>query len=258
MSKRKHSRWDYIKHALMHPWHVVVLAGATVFGVANWSVWVMLIIFAIAELVLLGVVYHLKAFRDYVDERYETIARAKARGKRNDLLNQMDVENRKQIARLEELIDGLRQRLSAFPSIPIDAVGECRELLGQYMRQSIQRQMLFQGYNGSNLVELENQIRSMETMEKLNPSDLTKQRLAIALKRHEAIIRMSKGLVEADYQLATLAELIALKVEQALIPTLRVASTINMSSNDLLTPDADEYAQVEDIDMEMMEMGRAG
>jgi len=33
----KHRPWVYVKHALMHPWHVVVLAGATVFGVANYN-----------------------------------------------------------------------------------------------------------------------------------------------------------------------------------------------------------------------------
>ena len=31
----KRSLWVYVKHALMHPWHVVVLAGATVFGVGE-------------------------------------------------------------------------------------------------------------------------------------------------------------------------------------------------------------------------------
>src|SRR6202022_432527 len=51
--------WIYVKHALMHPWHVVVLAGATVFGVANWSLMVLLLVFAGAELLLLGIVLHL-------------------------------------------------------------------------------------------------------------------------------------------------------------------------------------------------------
>jgi hypothetical protein len=257
VSKLKYPRWEYIKHALAHPWHVVVLAGATVFGVANWSIWVLLIVFTVMELALFGFVFNLKVFRDYVDERLDQIAHGRAAEKRASLMLQMDDSHRREVLRLEEVIDGLKERLSSFPSIPGDAVVECRELLGQYIRQSIQRNKLFQGCDGGNLKQLENQIKTMQTLGELFPSELSEQRMAIALKRKEVIARVSVGIRDADYQLATLSELIQLKAEQALTPMLRVDSTINMSSNDLLTPDPDEYARVEDIDMEMMEMGRA-
>ena len=74
-STHRRGAWVYVKHALMHPWHVVVLAGATVFGVANWSLFVLLVVFAGAELLLLGIVLHLRVFRRYVDERLDQIDR---------------------------------------------------------------------------------------------------------------------------------------------------------------------------------------
>src|SRR5437660_9408427 len=97
--------WVYVKHALMHPWHVVVLAGATVFGVANWSLLVLLLVFAGAELLLLGIVLHLRAFRRYVDERLDQIERAKTAEQRAALLLQMSDEHRRDLLRLETVVD---------------------------------------------------------------------------------------------------------------------------------------------------------
>ena len=155
----KRSLWVYVKHALMHPWHVVVLAGATVFGVANWSLLVLLLVFAGAELMLLGVVLHLRAFRHYVDERLDQIDRGRAAEQRATLLLQMGDEHRRELLRLESIVDRIRDATTPHGTAAQIAVDECLRLLASYVRLAIAHNVSRECLASVNRRGLEDEIR---------------------------------------------------------------------------------------------------
>ena len=134
------SFWVYVKHALMHPWHIVVLAGATVFGVANWSVLILILVFAGAEVLLLGLVLRMRAFRNYVDERLDQIERGRAAEKRTTLLLQMGEEHRRELLRLEAVVDRIRDATRPHGTAAQIAVEECLRLLASYVRLALEPQ----------------------------------------------------------------------------------------------------------------------
>jgi hypothetical protein len=252
---RKYSRGTYLKYLLAHPWHVIV-AGAAVFGVGIWSLFVLLYVFVGIEIGICTLVYNLPAFRKYVDESMGHIARGQAQEERVKIWAQIEDKDRREALHLETKIFVLKDQLAVFPSISTLVIEECLEMWGQYIQQAIQRNMLVQRFAGHDLVSLKTQISQLQTMDQLNPSELTKQRLTIANQRIEAIVKLSDALTTYDYQLAALSELIQLKVEQALVPTIMQDQNFRVSIDDLVMPEADEFAQLPEIDLKMMELGR--
>ena len=194
---QKRSLWVYVKHALMHPWHVVVLAGATVFGVANWSLLVLLLVFAGAELMLLGVVLHLRAFRRYVDERLDQIDRGRAAEQRATLLLQMGDEHRRELLRLESIVDRIRDATTPHGTAAQIAVDECLRLLASYVRLAIAHNVSRECLASVNRRGLEDEIRTLEAARFVAGASHARSRPAahaIARKRAERWDRSRESL----------------------------------------------------------------
>jgi hypothetical protein len=258
----------YVKHALMHPWHVVVLAGATVFGVANWSLLVLLLVFAGAELMLLGVVLHLRAFRKYVDERLDQIERARAAEQRATLLLQMGDEHRRELLRLESIVDRVRDATTPHGTAAQIAVDECLRLLAAYVRLAIAHNVSRECLASVNRRGLEEEIRSLEAArfaQGPHTRALAQRRMVIARKRAERWDRSREALDAIAHQLAMIGELIQLTHEQIAAPADPICATdeIDRAVEELddhhsTLEELAEFLGVEEtIDPRVLDMGRA-
>jgi hypothetical protein len=253
----------------MHPWHVVVLAGATVFGVANWSILVMLLVFAGAELLLLGIVLHLRVFRRYVDERLDQVERARAAEQRASLLLQMGDDHRRELLRLESVIDKIRDATRPHGTAAQIAVDECQQLLASYVRLAIaynsSRECLASVDRGA----LEEDARTLEAVrfsQNRHTRALAQRRLVIARRRAERWDRSREALESIAHQLALIGELVQLTHERIAAPLDPLEATDeidrvvqelddNQSTIDELT----EFLGVEEtIEPQVLEMGRIG
>jgi hypothetical protein len=264
----KRSRWVYVKHALVHPWHVVVLAGATVFGVANWSFALLLLVFAGAELLLLGVVLQLRSFRRYVDDRLDQIERANAAEQRATLLLQMGDEHRRELLRLEGTVDRIRDAAKPHGTAAQLAVDECLRLLAAYVRLAIAYNVSRECLAGIDRRLLGEEIRALESAafaQSGHTRELARRRIAIAKKRAERWDRSRDTLEAIAHQLAMISELVRLTHEQVAAPIDpsgateeidRVVEELDNSHSTL--EELAEYLGVEEpIDPRMLDIGRA-
>jgi hypothetical protein len=213
--------WVYVKHALMHPWHVVVLAGATVFGVANWSLLVLLLVFGGAELLLLGIVLRLHVFRRYVDDRLEQIERAKAAEQRTTLFLQMGEEHRGELLRLESVVDKIRDATRPHGTAAQIAADECLRLLASYVRLAIAYNLSRECLASVDRPMLDEEIRGLEAA-RFSPHPhtrvLAQRRSVIARKRADRWDHSRAALEAMGHQLAMIGELVQLTHERVAAP----------------------------------------
>jgi hypothetical protein len=252
----------------MHPWHVVVLAGATVFGVANWSLLVLLLVFAGAELLLLGIVLHLRAFRRYVDERLDQIERAKAAEQRATLLLQMGDEHRRELLRLEAIVDRIRDAARPHGTAAQIAVDECLSLLASYVRLAIAYNVSRECLASVDRRRLEEEIRSLDAArfaQSPHTRTLAQRRLVIARKRTERWDRSRDALEAIAHQLAMIAELVQLTHEQVAAPADPSSATDEidrvveeLDDTQSTIEELAEFLGVEEpIEPSMLDLGRA-
>jgi hypothetical protein len=260
--------WVYVKHALMHPWHVVVLAGATVFGVANWSLLVLLLVFAGAELLLLGIVLHLRVFRRYVDDRLDQIERAKAAEHRATLLLQMGEDHRRELLRLESVVDRIRDAAKPHGTAAQLAVDECLRLLASYVRLAIAHNVSRECLASVDRRALDDEIRALEAArfsQNQHTRTLAGRRLSIARKRAERWDRSREALEGIAHQLAMIGELVQLTHEQVAAPadpggtTEEIDRVVQELDNSQSTIDelADILVVEEPIEPRMLDIGRS-
>jgi hypothetical protein len=265
--ERKRGTWVYVKHALMHPWHVVVLAGATVFGVANWSLLVLLLVFGGAEILLLGIVLHLRAFRRYVDERLDQVERARAAEKRATLLLQMGDDHRRELLRLEAVVDRVRDATRPHGTAAQIAVDECLQLLASFVRLAIAHNTSRECLASVDRRMLDSEIRALEGA-RFSPSQhsraLAQRRLVIARKRADRWDRSREALEAIDHQLAMIGELVQFTHEQVAAPADPCATTdeidrvvSELDSSHSTIEELAEFLGIEEaIEPRVLDMGR--
>jgi hypothetical protein len=251
----------------MHPWHVVVLAGATVFGVANWSILVMLLVFAGAEVLLLGIVLHMRVFRRYVDERLDQVERARAAEQRASLLLQMGDEHRRELLRLESIIDRIRDATRPHGTAAQIAVDECQRLIASYVRLAIVYNASRDCLASVDRRALEEDARTLEAVrfsQNRQTRALAQRRLLIARKRIERWDRSREALESIAHQLALVGELVQLTHERLAAPADPVEGTgeidrvvQELDDNQATIEELAEFLGVEEtVEPRMLEMGR--
>lgn len=261
-------QWIYLKYALMHPWHIVVLAGATVFGVANWSLAVLLLVFAGAELLLLGVVLHLRAFRRHVDDRLDQMDRRRAAEQRATLLVQMGDDHRRELLRLESIVDKIRDSARPHGTAAQLAVDECLRLLASYVRLAIAYNVSRECLGSIDRHTLDEEIRALEASrfaQNDSTRALARRRLQIARKRAERWDRSRDALEAISHQLALIGELVQLTHEQAAAPLDPAAATAEidgvveeLDDHQSTLEELAEFLGVEEtIDPRILDIGRA-
>jgi hypothetical protein len=260
--------WVYLKYGLTHPWHLVVLAGATVLGVAHWSLVAPLLAFLGVELLLLGVVIRLRAFRRYVDGRLDQIARAHAAEQRNVLLAQMCEEHRCELAALEVIVDRTRDASTPYGAAAHTVLAECQSLLSSYVRLAIAYNVSRQCLASVDRPRLDDERRMLESLlasTSAGARDLAARRLGIARKRIERWDRSRETLEAIGQQLAMIGDLVRLTHEQLAAPIdpsrdteeidcmVRVLDSGHEAADELT-----ELLRVEQVvDPQVLELGRA-
>jgi hypothetical protein len=260
--------WTYVKHALVHPWHVVVLAGATVLGVANWSLMVMLMVFAGTELLLLGIVLRLRAFRRYVDARLEQVERARAAEHRAAMLLQMSDDHRRELLRLESVVDRIRDATRRQGLATEMAVDDCFRLLAGYVRLAIAHAISRECLAAVDRQGLEDAKRALDAARftaSAQSRTLAQRRLLVARTRAERWDRSRETLEAMDHQLALIGELVQLTHERVAAPLDPTGATREIEQVvDELRDNQSTFEElkellgaVEPIEPYVLEMGRA-
>jgi hypothetical protein len=267
MAPPRASTWVYVKHALVHPWHVVVLAAATVLGVANWSLLVLFMVFAGTELLLLGIVLRLRAFRRYVDARIEQAERIRAAEHRASMLLQMSDEHRRELLRLESVVDRIRDANRRHGIATEIAVDDCFRLLARYVRLAIAHAISRECLASVDRQGLEESKRALEGTRFTSGSQartLAQRRLLIARSRAERWDRSRETLEAMDHQLALIGELVQLTHERVAAPadpegtTREIDQVVEQLRDDQSTFDElkELLSAVEPIEPQVLEMGR--
>jgi hypothetical protein len=228
----------------------------------------MFLVFAGAELLLLGVVLHLRAFRRYVDERLDQIERGRAAEQRATLLLQMGDEHRRELLRLELVVDKIRDAAQPHGTAAQIAVEECLRLLASYVRLAIAHNVSRECLASVDRRALEEEIRALEAArfaQSASTRALAQRRWQIARKRAERWDRSRDALEAIAHQLAMIGELVQLTHEQIAAPA---DPTGGMEELDRVVEELDgshstleelaEFLGVEEtIDPRTLDIGRA-
>ncbi len=260
--------WVYVRHALCHPWNLVVLGGAAAVGVAMLSVLAPLLVFAGVELFLLGVVVRLRAFRTYVDGRFDQIARKRASEGRAALLAQMCEEHRRELTQLEAVVDRTRDMSKPHGVAAQAVIDECLGLLSSYVRLAIAYNVSRDCLATVDRNRLEDESRRLEAMltsAGAAARDLAHRRLSIARKRIERWDRSREALEAIAQQLAMIGDLVRLTHEQLAAPadprrdTEQIDNVLRvLDSGHADNEEVAELLRVDDtIDPYVLDMGRA-
>ena len=173
-------------------------------------------------MLLLGIVLHLRAFRRYVDERLDQIERAKAAEQRSTLLLQMSDEHRRELLRLESIVDRIRDATRPHGTAAQIAVDECLRLLASYVRLAIAYNVSRECLASVDRKTLEDEMRTARGGALLASSAHTRalahRRLVIARKRADRWDRSREALEAIAHQLAMIGELVQLTHEQVAAP----------------------------------------
>ncbi len=220
-----HSGSTYVRHALLHPApHLLALAAAMFLGALFASLVVAAVIFIAAELFLLTHVPRLRAFREYVDAKLDAAKRLAAAEARSALLAKLSGSHRRELERLELLIDRIRDRLRSKGSgaqLVVDDYLGLDRLIATYVRLAIVHRSSSECLAATDRANLEDEIRSLEasSLSALPPArELAQQRLMIATKRAERWDRSHRDLDAIGQQLAMIADLVRLTHEQFAAP----------------------------------------
>ena len=263
------SRGAYFKFALWNPLHFSLLAsGAMVFGLESRSLLAALLAFGFMEVLLLGVVSRMRVFRRYADASFARVERSRAAEARAMLLLRVDDEHRRDLQRLESLVDRMRASTPDRPGLEA-VVDECLRLLATYVDLAIAHNAGRQVLAQTDRPALEDVGRALEVTR--SPSNaqactLADQRMAIARRRAERWDRSRDSVDTITQQLAMIGELVQLTHEQVLAP-IDPRDTACEMDRLLVQLDASKaavdelagFAFVEnDVEACMLDMGRAG
>ena len=234
-----------VKYALLHSWHVVLLAGSTVFGVANWSWWIFFSVLFTAELLLVATVINLTPFKRYVQERLTNLAGIKTNEAVISILEQMKSSDKVEFTKLRNLIVQLEFRLSNYPSISTSLIEECKSLLQEYARVAIQMSLMMSGPS-ADLSDLNYRLAYAKSQHRID-----------RLTRHIEWRNQTKSIQEdAEQYLASIADSIyflidrtALSLSSTLQLKTRVSDESNLQIDQAAIEEMAEFIHVEDIDL---------
>lgn len=213
--------WTYRRVAALHPYNLVALAIALLLGLVNLSGTVLLLGVG-TELLFLAVAPAFPFVRRWLDTGLDEEDEARARRARDLMIAAMGELHRRELARLEGLLDRIREspRGAAFGFRPEDRLGLGR-LPASYIRLAITHRACEQALATTSPGALKDMIRSLEAAEH-GTSDrmraVIRRRLSIAYRRVECWQRTRESVEVSGHQLAAIADLIHLAYQEALAP----------------------------------------
>jgi len=219
--RSEHHVLRYTKHALVHPSNLILPVVATMIGVIHLSLILPLTMLLSAEVLFLAIVPRLHAFQRFVDAKLDRAERAVAAEARAALLLQMGAEHRKELERLERLVDRIRDAVEAGGRALEFAADDCLNLVASYVRLAIAYNATKECLATTDRLALEHEIRSLEAAAPTMPQqagELAQRRLAIARRRAQRWDRSREELEVMTQQLAMIGALIHLRHEQCGAP----------------------------------------
>jgi hypothetical protein len=205
----------YLQYALMQPWHIVVLASATVFGVANWSLFALLTAFFTMELFLLVLLHRLPSFRAYVQEQLDSIVTERSKIVRASTLSILRPQDRSKFTDMENAIAKWQASFRPFKSVvPITALAECQRLLKIFLTLSLERARI-SSLNFS-LPDLEYNLMMRRRERLTDKSPILEERIS-TMEKHIELLSSSKDHLDIDHQMSAIAERIYYTIDHASI-----------------------------------------
>jgi hypothetical protein len=220
--ERRDSDLVYLRHALVHVWHLPLVVASLSLALMCSSLAILLATFVPAELMLLGVLPKLRPFRRWVDQHLDELERERATKTRGALLLQMGQEHRLELEQLESVLDRVRALVQA-PNggrDTTDLLGFER-LTGTYARLAIAYRAGRDGMASLHRQTLEHEAHALRATARAGTSRtrlLAQQRLVVAERRLSRWDRSRDELEAIAHQLALIAEVIHLIHEQCLAP----------------------------------------
>jgi hypothetical protein len=252
----------YLRSAAAGPWQLVVVASGVVLGYAQCSVVGLLIAFAVAEAILLGIVSRLSFFRRHVDMRLARAAQARAADQRASLLARMGEEHRHELAMLEFELDRIREAAAPEGLAAGPIVEECRQLLTSYVRLAIACRDSRECLAAVDRARLSEECRALEAASVASPVvgaiELVRQRLVVVHERIERWERTRETLAILMQRIALVADLVRLAHERIAAPSDPERGMTRVSIDDG-AGDAEvaELLHLEPlVDADVLELGR--
>jgi hypothetical protein len=197
-----------LKYALFHPWHVVALAGSTVFGVAAWSLTRLFTVFGAVEAIMVLVVLLMPFFRRYVQEEEEGKATRKAEEERAKVISELFTSQQDTYQRLYNSVKKTEKRLASL-GLPCQ-MEECWHLLSVYL-ETAKRYVVVSSYSTSNISDLQ---EKLSYLRERTPSELNQERCRLLQERIDLIRSSCQN--ETDYlsELLYLEDLIGYRLDK--------------------------------------------
>ena len=255
----------YLRHALVHVWHLPLVVASLSLALMCSSLAVLLATLVPAELMLVCVLPKIGPFRRWVDQRLEELERESASKARAALLLQMGQEHRMELEQLEVVLDRVRQLVHAPCGID-DFLGLGR-LTATYARLAIAYKTGRDGLTSLHRQTLEHEVHTLRATSRVGTPRtrlLAQQRLAVAVRRLARWDRSRDELEAIAHQLALIAEVIHLIHEQCLAPVdqreleleIRDALRSIDSNEETLREIVELSARTEVVDGRVLELGR--
>ena len=265
--ERRDADLVYLRHALVHVWHLPLVVASLSLALMCSSLAVLLATLLPAELALLFVLPRLPPFRRWVDQRIEELEREEATRARAAVLMQMGQEHRLELEQLEGVLDRVRQLVRA-PYGVEDFLG-LGKLTTTYARLAITYKTSRDGLSSLHRQSLEHEADALRIAAKSGAARsrrLAQQRLLIAERRIAQWDRAREELEAISHQIALIAEVIRLIHEQCLAPLdqreleaeIRDALGSIESNEETLRELVELTARTESVDGRVLELGRAG
>lgn len=213
--------WTYRRSAVLHPYNMVAVAIALLLGLVNLS-GTMLLVGLIAELLFLTAVPRLGFVRGWLDAGLDDEERARARRVREALIAGMGELHRRELARIEGLVDRIREIATERPNgFSNGGHGGLDRLSSSYIRLAVAHRACEQALATTSPGALRDTIRSLETAE-IGSNDrmreVIRRRLTIAYKRAECWQRTRESVEVSGHQLAAITDLVHLAYQESLAP----------------------------------------
>ena len=229
--RREHRIVEYTKQALLHPSNMVLPVLATMIGVIHLSLILPLVMLLSAELIFLLTVPRIRPFQECIDAKLDRADRIAAAEARAALLLKVSAEHRKELERLERLIDRVRDSVEDHAGGAQFAVDDCLNLVASFVRLAIAHNSAKECLATTDRLALEHEVRGIETaLPTLSTQavDLARRRLSIAKKRAQRWDASREELEIMGQQLAMIGALVHLRHEQCGAPRDPSETTIEI------------------------------
>jgi hypothetical protein len=258
--------WTSAKHALKHPWHLVALCGATVSSASTLSPIVVLLALAGIELLVVCVISRLACYRRLVQQRLYALEVERCAQERAVLLRQMSDAHRRELTRLEAVVDRIRD-IGPLRGVPAQAVvDDCLRLLASYVRLAIAHTVSRESLAMVDRRALDDEARRLEALSLAGSEEareLARGRLLVLRRRAETWDRSRECMETIAQQLAMIADLVQLAHEQ--FATLLDATTARdeigryvamLDGQRCAVVESAEFAVANDVEPYVLDMGR--